>query len=155
MDNGEDNSVGAPVRASYRRRELMKLGVIGASVGLPTVMTLVPRTARATGSWQSQGGSGAQGSWQCPSGQNGASSAQGSWQQCGPGGTGGTGMQRSRDFRTRMQEGMDQLRYEERAPTQQLFPGSHEWRMRRAAEEETKRRAQGELGRFGSDDDWR
>ncbi|MCK6549346.1 hypothetical protein L6R52_26120 [Myxococcota bacterium] len=152
MRDAEDNPVRAPVRASYRRREVMKLGAIGASVGLPAIMTLVPRTARATGSWQSQGGSGAQGSWQC--GQSGTAGAQGSWQQrCGSGN--GTSMQRSRDFRTRMEEGMEQLRYEDKIPTQQVFPGSHEWRMRRAAEEETKRRAQGELGRFGSDDDWR
>jgi hypothetical protein len=119
----------------WGRREVLKLGAIGIGAGVPVVMTLLPKEARAEGSWQCLPGeqAGAQGSWQCRGGAKGSD-----WRS-----------------RARDEENRDMFRAERDKRSEWTFPGGHEWRMRRLEEAEQRRRENGEFDRFGSDDDWR
>ena len=123
----------------WDRREVLRIGAIGLGAGVPMVMTLLPAQARAEGSWN------------CVPGDE--ASAQGSW-QCGNNGGQGIDQQSWQD-RTRDEYGRDAYKLERDQNPEWVFPGGHEWRMRRLEEQEERARQNGEFDRFGSDEDWR
>lgn len=107
---------------AYKRRDLLKLGTIG--VGVPVVLTLASRDARAAGSWKSLG--------------EGSARAQGSW----------AGSTRDRFLSDRKafeadEEGTDQTF---------VVPGSYRWRERRLRENARRREMLGAFRRFGHEE---
>lgn len=145
MSKGQDNqdpkiegSAGSEREPKkLHRRELLRIGAIAAGAAVPVVMTLAPRRARAEGSWQcAPGNQGAQGSW-----------CQGSSTGKKPSWGGDNWRQTARD-----QKGNGA--YDARQNNGGfVFPGSHEWRLRREAEATQRRRERGEFSRFGSNDE--
>lgn len=113
-----------------RRRFVVELAVLGLAA--PMITTLTPSVARAEGSWSCGGQPGAQGSWSCAT-------------RPGWGGPGG-----ERRLEARSSYAIDDERRQSF-----VFPGTHEWRLRREQEAELRRQMRGELGKFGSSEEWR
>jgi hypothetical protein len=114
-------------RTTYHRREVLKLGAI-VGTGLPVVLTLRPREARAAGSWHTLNPNQAQ--------------AQGSWHN-------GTPNDRVIDRHMGNIDRRDRHNLNE--PSFRV-PGSYQWREQRDSEREQRKRLRGEFSRFGNGD---